>query len=304
MTQHHDDGHHEHGHGHVHLGEADWAAMAERTERAGEVLIGFVTDTAAWLDELRGSDAPAVQRVLDVGSGPGVAACEFARHYPQAAVTAIDSSPAMLQRAQRRAERSGLGDRVTTRQIELPDGLDELAGAFDVVWASMSLHHVGDEVAALRALGATLAPSGLLAVAEFADPMRVLTRRPRADRRRGWPSASTKPGGAGSRRCAVGSPARSPPTIWRRWSPPPVWRSSAPASTGCSSPPRSTTPPAASSSTPSAGSVDRSATSSTAPTATRSTSCSTPTTPPGSPVANDVFLEASQQIVIARRATT
>ena len=43
-----------------------------------------------------------------------------------------------------------------------------------MIWASMSLHHVGDEVAALRVLHEMLEPSGLLAIAEMAGPMRVL----------------------------------------------------------------------------------------------------------------------------------
>ena len=39
----------------------------------------------------------------------------------------------------------------------------------DVIWASMSLHHIGDEAAALRLLGELLAPQGLLAIAEIAE---------------------------------------------------------------------------------------------------------------------------------------
>lgn len=42
------------------------------------------------------------------------------------------------------------------------------------MWASMSLHHVGDEINALRVLRDLLEPSGLLAIAEVAEPMRVL----------------------------------------------------------------------------------------------------------------------------------
>ena len=38
----------------------------------------------------------------------------------------------------------------------------------------MSLHHIGDETGALRVLRGRLEPSGLLAVAEIAEPMRVL----------------------------------------------------------------------------------------------------------------------------------
>jgi SAM-dependent methyltransferase len=173
MSSHDHDHDHDHDRGHVHLDEADWAAWATQTELEGDVLLDVVTDTLSWAGELRGPEAPAVRRVLDIGSGPGVGACEAARLFPDAFVVAVDSSPAMLERATLRAARLDVGARIGTHLAELPAGLEGLEPA-DVIWASMSLHHVGDEVAALRALGALLAPNGLIAIAEFGDPTRVL----------------------------------------------------------------------------------------------------------------------------------
>jgi SAM-dependent methyltransferase len=167
--------HHE-GHGHVHVDEAHWQAWAADTERMGELFLSFVTDTAAWVVEVRGSDAPPVRRIIDIGSGPGVGTCELARLFPDAHVIAVDSSPAMLERVAQRAAERGLQARVSTHIAELPAGLDGLGDA-DLIWASMSLHHVGDEVAALRILRDLLDlldPHGLIAIAEFAEPMRVL----------------------------------------------------------------------------------------------------------------------------------
>jgi SAM-dependent methyltransferase len=162
-----------HDHHHVHLDEADWRAMVTQAELEGEVLLAFVTDTAMRINARRSHDAPPVQRIIDVGSGPGVGTCEFARLFPDASVVAVDSSPSMLERAAQRAAAHGLASRVSTHLAELPDGLDGCAPA-DVIWASMSLHHVGDEVAALRVLHDLLAPQGVLAIAELAEPMRVL----------------------------------------------------------------------------------------------------------------------------------
>ena len=164
---------HEHGHGSVHLGEEEWAAYALDTELRGEVFIGFLTDTIKRVDEWRGAAAPVMQRIFDVGSGPGVAACALAGAYPEATVAAIDSSPAMLARATARAARLGFAERVDTHLAELPGGLDDL-GKADLIWASMSLHHIGDEVGALRVLRDLLSPSGLIVIAEVADPTRVL----------------------------------------------------------------------------------------------------------------------------------
>lgn len=166
----HGDHHH---HGHVHLDEADWEALAAQTELEGEVLLGFVTDTAAWVTELRGPNAAPVRRVVDIGSGPGVGTCELAKRFPDARVIAVDSSPAMLERATQRAAERSLEARVSTYHAELPGGLDELERA-DVIWASMSLHHIGDEVDSLRILRDLLDPHGLIAIAEMAEPMRVL----------------------------------------------------------------------------------------------------------------------------------
>src|SRR5688572_2950086 len=160
-------------HHHVHLDEADWSASAGHSELEGEVLLAFVTDAATQVRALRGADARPVRRVLDIGSGPGVGTCELARIFPEAEVIAVDSSPAMLERVARRASARGLDRRVGTHLADLPDGVGDL-GPADVIWASLSLHHVGDEVAALRALRSVLAPDGLLAVAELADPTRVL----------------------------------------------------------------------------------------------------------------------------------
>lgn len=141
------------------------------------MLIGFVTSSIARLCGLPGFEAP--RRIVDVGAGPAVAACAFAEAFPAAEVTAVDPSPSMLERATRRIETLGLAGRVRTAVGELPDGLagiDGLSGA-DVLWASMSLHHVGDEVAALVAMRRVLRPGGVLILAEMAEPMGVVPAR-------------------------------------------------------------------------------------------------------------------------------
>jgi SAM-dependent methyltransferase len=169
------------------MGEDDWAAMAAHAELEGEVLLGFVTESVTWADELRGggpgSGSSPVRRILDIGSGPGVGTCELARLFPSAEVTAVDGSPAMIEAVRRRAAVHGLADRISTHQAELPGGLDEWApDPVDLIWASMSLHHVGDEVGALREVLARLAPGGVLVIAEGAEPARYLPDGDIADR--------------------------------------------------------------------------------------------------------------------------
>src|SRR4051812_36284938 len=165
--------HPSHPHGPDDRDGTDWGALVGQAEEEGQLLLAFVTDTASWLAECRGPDAPPVRRVFDIGSGPGVGTCELARMFPAADVVAVDGSAATLERVMQRAAEHGLDQRISTRHTELPDGLDTL-GRADVIWASMSLHHVGDETTALRALGATLEPGGLIAIAEVAEPLRFL----------------------------------------------------------------------------------------------------------------------------------
>lgn len=164
---------HPHGHGHAHMDKAQEQAFADIAELEGEVLLTFVTDTAARIAELHDADAPPIRRIIDIGSGPGVGTCELARRFPEAQVIAIDRSVAMLERTTKRAFEQGLQAQITTLRAELPGGLDDLEPA-DVIWASMSLHHVGDEVEALRILRGLVSRRGLIAVAELAEPMRVL----------------------------------------------------------------------------------------------------------------------------------
>jgi SAM-dependent methyltransferase len=137
---------------HVHFDDPE---AVDRAETEGEALGGLVDRAIAVLAERADADGLAVTRILDVGCGPGVATVALARRFAGATVLAADGSPAMLERAAQRIARAGLGDRVATRPLQLPDGLDTLAGDDDgttaeVIWASLVLHHVGDEVDAPR----------------------------------------------------------------------------------------------------------------------------------------------------------
>ncbi|MFF3013313.1 class I SAM-dependent methyltransferase [Streptomyces sp. NPDC057939] len=166
---------HGHAHGHDHGTDIDWAAMAAQLETNGEIQLPVLRGTAARLGELLADSGTRVRRVLDVGSGPGVMTCVLAEAFPEAEVVAVDATPALLDHTLVRAERLGLGGRVTVRHAELPEGLDGL-GAADLIWSSKAVHHLGDQQAALDGLAALLRPGGVLAVAEAGLPMRFLPR--------------------------------------------------------------------------------------------------------------------------------
>ena len=129
----------------------------------------MVDQAVAWLVE----QVPDASDVLDVGSGPGVAACSFAESLPGARVLAVDGAEPLLTMARERASRLGVGERLRTRQVSLPADLADLSPA-DLVWVSGVAHHLPDPVATLRALGALVRPGGLLALREGGLPMRFL----------------------------------------------------------------------------------------------------------------------------------
>lgn len=84
-------------------------------------------------------------------------------------VVALDSDPDVLDRAKARISDAGLTGQITTIAHDLTDGVDPvravLAGA-DLIWASSSLHHVGDQQRVITGLAGLLGQGGRLALAE------------------------------------------------------------------------------------------------------------------------------------------
>ncbi|TWS19797.1 class I SAM-dependent methyltransferase [Tsukamurella asaccharolytica] len=159
---------HARGHGHAHT-RPDWAALAAEIEAEGETLLPYVTQALDAIAERIA--APAT--VLDVGSGPGVFTAALAARFPTARVIAVDGAPELLDRARARA--AGVGHPVEGLRTDLPAGVAELPAA-DLVWTAQTLHHLGDQSAAVGALAGRLNPGGVLAVAEGGLPSRFLPR--------------------------------------------------------------------------------------------------------------------------------
>ncbi|MEU1437605.1 class I SAM-dependent methyltransferase [Streptomyces sp. NPDC005786] len=175
---HHHDGNHGHGHGAAHGShqdplDLDWGVMGPLLEQNAELSSEQYTEAARWVAGL--PDAPKVRRILDIGSGPGVISCLLAEAFPGAEVVAVDGTPALLERTRNRAERLGLGDRVTTLHADVPAGLAGL-GRADLVWAGNTLHHMGDQRAVLAGFAALLNPGGTVALVEGGLQPRQLPR--------------------------------------------------------------------------------------------------------------------------------
>ncbi|MEU1400789.1 class I SAM-dependent methyltransferase [Streptomyces sp. NPDC005728] len=175
---HHADDRHAHeqrhapSHAHTHDTDIDWNESAPRLEAQAELFTPVYERAMAWLAK----EVTEPGLIVDAGSGPGVVACLFAEAFPGARVVAVDGTEPLLERARARAARQGVADRFDTLAGELPGVLGELDYPADLLWASRSLHHLGDQQAGLAAFADRLAPGGTLALLEGGLPSRFLPR--------------------------------------------------------------------------------------------------------------------------------
>ncbi|HET8561687.1 MAG TPA: methyltransferase domain-containing protein [Marmoricola sp.] len=116
------------------------------------------------------ADAPAA--VADLGCGPGNLTRLLAERWPGAAVTGVDASTEMIQRA--RTEQAGL----RFERADLRDWL-RAADPVDVLVCNATLQWVPDHLGLLPDLVAHVAPGGWLAFqvpGNFAEPSHALRR--------------------------------------------------------------------------------------------------------------------------------
>ena len=163
-------GHDDHRHA---PGEQDWDELGAHLELEGEVLLPYLHEAISTLLAMASAGQRAVRRIVDLGSGPGVATTALADAFPDARVVALDRAPALLRQARERADRLGVGDRVTTVTGDLEAGLGAVEPV-DLAWAGMVLHHLADPATLLRQLRGILQPGGLVAIAEFGPATRTL----------------------------------------------------------------------------------------------------------------------------------
>jgi SAM-dependent methyltransferase len=147
----------------------DWAQHGQNLISDGALNAPMVDQALAWL----AGRVPHATRVLDIGSGPGVAACTLAELLPATDVVAADGTPELLELAARRAAGLGLAERFETRLVELPAGLPGLPPA-DLVWVSGVAHHMPDPAEAVREFAALVRAGGILALREGGLPLRCL----------------------------------------------------------------------------------------------------------------------------------
>jgi trans-aconitate 2-methyltransferase len=95
-------------------------------------------------------------RVIDLGCGTGNSTAQLHRRWPQAKLTGLDSSPAMLAQARK--------DHPEWQWMESPIEDWKPQGSYDLVFSNAALHWVPDHAELFPRLLRAVAPRGVLAV--------------------------------------------------------------------------------------------------------------------------------------------
>ncbi|QWF77813.1 class I SAM-dependent methyltransferase [Amycolatopsis sp. CA-230715] len=146
----------------------DVDAKVELLDLEAEALAEHTAAITAWLP----IEADP-RKIVDLGCGTGAGTFALLARFPEAVVTAVDSSAEHLNRLRDKARELGVAERVRAVQADLDAAWPDV-GEPDLVWASASLHHMADPDGTLRRVRGALAPGGLFALVELAGFPRFL----------------------------------------------------------------------------------------------------------------------------------
>ncbi|MFB4315848.1 class I SAM-dependent methyltransferase [Actinomadura sp. 21ATH] len=158
-----------HGAQHDHHREHGAEGQAEILDLDAEVLAEHIASITAWLPLKR-----EPRQIVDLGCGTGAGTFALLERFPEAHVTAVDTSAEHLRLLREKACARGVEGHVRTVQADLDAGRWPDLGTPDLVWASASMHHMADPDRTLRSVRELLAPGGLFAVVELAGLPRFL----------------------------------------------------------------------------------------------------------------------------------
>jgi ubiquinone/menaquinone biosynthesis C-methylase UbiE len=97
-----------------------------------------------WFVDQFSRDFPApLERLLDIGCGPGDVDVRLARARPTTRITAVDGAINMIRLAQQTVEAAGLGGRIRLAHGRIP-GLALPDAPFDAILSKDLLHHLAD----------------------------------------------------------------------------------------------------------------------------------------------------------------
>lgn len=114
-------------------------------------------------------EAPSPRRILDLATGTADFALAAARRFPDARVTGVDLTPAMLEVGRRKVDEAGLGSRVALEEGNACALACEDA-SFDAAVCAFGFRNFPDRTVALHEVARVLAWGGHLLVLELFRP--------------------------------------------------------------------------------------------------------------------------------------
>jgi demethylmenaquinone methyltransferase/2-methoxy-6-polyprenyl-1,4-benzoquinol methylase len=151
-----------------------FSQIAHRYDRANRIL-SFNRDRA-WRKILVQHAAPKVgERLLDLCTGTGDVAIEFAKACPEMEIVGLDLSEEMLRVAREKLAQLNLDHRVQLVQgnaLELPFA----ENSFEIVSQAFGLRNLPDRARGLKEIYRVLSPGGRALIVEFSIPQSFLAR--------------------------------------------------------------------------------------------------------------------------------
>ncbi|MBV2133470.1 metalloregulator ArsR/SmtB family transcription factor [Pseudomonas sp. MAP12] len=138
-----------------------FARTLEKFRAQQDLIAGLPQYRDSLLTLLDALHLPASASALEVGPGDGAFLPELAKRF--ARVTALDSSPAMLELARQRCSAEGLAN----VELKLADALNDDQAPADCVVLNMVLHHFAEPARAMAQLARLLTPGGSLLLTEL-----------------------------------------------------------------------------------------------------------------------------------------
>lgn len=157
-------------------GTYDYARRADRDRELGRLQrqagIAVDQERAMW----KQAGLADGMRVLDLGCGPGVAACTLAGEVPAGSVTGLDISEELLAQANLHRTQLGIENLAFQRGsvYELPFADD----SFDFVYGRFVFQHLADPTHALAEIRRVLKPGGRICIMDVDDRFLLVSPEP------------------------------------------------------------------------------------------------------------------------------
>lgn len=122
----------------------------------------------AVLERAAGALNRAPETIIDLGSGTGAGTIALARKFPDTRVHALDVSATLLDRVKTASREAGVAERVDRHEVDLSSNWPALVpGDVDLIWSSLTLHHLPSPEQVLQQIFESLRPGGLLVLTEL-----------------------------------------------------------------------------------------------------------------------------------------